>query len=75
MGYPHKTPIFNLCKVYTPPWCREGGPNAFFLTSASPKYEGKRTSPHISKFRWGVYLAQLGDPSGGGGAFKHPVAV
>ena len=59
-----KNTIFNLSQVYTPPWGREGGPNAFFLTSASPKRERKRTS----KVYMGVYLAQLGDPPGGRGA-------
>ena len=48
-----------------------------FLTSAPPKDEEKRTSAHGSKFIWGVYLAQVGDPSRGRGRapFKHPVVV
>ena len=58
-GPPQKNTIFNLCQVYTPPWCREIAPNAFSLTSASPKGEEKRIWAALSTLRWGVYLAQV----------------
>ena len=63
-----KNTIFKLSQVYTPPWGREGGPNAFFLTPASPKGEEKRTSAHGSKFRWGAGFGIAGSARVGGSA-------
>ena len=46
--------------------------------SSHPNHQKVRKNalqPVSPKFTWGVYLAQLGDPSGGGGwgPFKHPI--
>ena len=72
---PQKNTIFKLSQVYTPPWGREGSPNAFSLTSASPKGEENALQPMVRSLD-GVYTwLNLETPpgGGGGGAFKHPI--
>ena len=76
-GTPPEKTRFLTCARYTP---HLGvGRVAQMRFSSHPHHQKvtkKRTSAHESKFIWGVYLAQVGDPSGGRGVpFKHPVAV
>ena len=71
MGYPLKNTIFNLCQGDTPKKFRRVAKVPYLPNPEHQKGVNTALFFHESTFTWGVALAQVGGPLGGG--FKPPV--